>query len=127
MIQKIKSKRVELPPIYLIEDEEDYKQLPLGIPYIVGSTKELNFITVFLEFQVLLKSCKRTNLPLNWLNVLKKVGYNISKIKNYDLQSGGEYWSSGGGSSEVLKLDDIIEEQYVVNFDRLSELKILPS
>ena len=52
MLQKIVSKRVELPTIYLVENEDDFNMLPKGLPYIIGTQKELSFIRIFLEFQV---------------------------------------------------------------------------
>lgn len=124
MIQKIKSQRVELPPIFLIEDEEDFKQLPKGLPYIIGKQSELQFITVFLEFQVLYKSCLKTLIPIKWLDCLKSIGY--KNVKTYELRSGGEYTSSSSEGSTVLKIDDFVESQYFVDFDKLSDLKILP-
>ena len=125
MIQKIISKKVELPPIYLIENEEDFKQLPLGLPYIIANIEEINFIRIFLEFQILYKSCLKTNLSINWLDCLKKLGY--KKLRNYDLQSGGIYTESGIESNDIITIDDFVEDQYLVNFDKLTELKILPS
>lgn len=126
MITKIKSRRIELPPIYLIEDENDFKQLPKGLPYIIGKQSELIFITVFLEYQTLLKSCLRTGLPIKWLDSLKRLGYNATKIRPYALSSGGSFWESSQASGTTLDIDDFIEQQYLVNFDKLAELKILP-
>ena len=90
MITKITSKKIEIPPIFLIENEEDFKNLPKGLPYIIGSKEELSFITVFLEFQVLYKSCLKTGIPIKWLDCLRKIGYNSNSIRNYTLNSGGE-------------------------------------
>jgi hypothetical protein len=126
MITKIKSKRINLPPIYLIETKEDFDTLPKGLPYIVGQIKDLPFITIFLEFQTLLRSCNRTGLPIKWMDCLKRLGYNPSRIKNFTLNSGGSFWESGSDGTNTLELDDFIEEEYLVNFDKLSELKILP-
>lgn len=125
-IQKIVSKKVDLPVIYLIENEGDYKQIPLGIPYILGHQSELPFIRIFLEFQTLYKSCLKTGIPIKWLDCLKKIGYNPSNIKNYKLQSGGEYWSSDTDVANTISVDDFIEDSYFVDFDKLSDLKILP-
>lgn len=125
MLQKITSKRVELPPIYLVENQEDFNALPKGLPYIVGNKSELSFITIFLEFQVLLKSCMKTAIPLNWMDCLKRIGYNPSGIKTYTLKSGGTYGDGDNGQYEI-KIDNFIEDQYVVDFDKLSDLKILP-
>ena len=48
MLQKITSKKVELPPIWLVENQEDWDNLPAGLPRIIGTQKELGFIRVFL-------------------------------------------------------------------------------
>jgi hypothetical protein len=125
MIQKIVSRKVELPPIFLIENEEDFKALPRGLPYIIGNKSELSFITVYLEFQVLLKSALKTNLPLKWLDCLKRIGYNHTSMRQYQLKSGGEY-TDGGSGNYNLSIDDFVEDQYFVDFDKLSDLKILP-
>lgn len=125
MIQKISSRKIELPIIYLIENEEDFKQLPKGLPYIIGKKEELGFITLFLEFQTLYKSCLKTKLPINWLSVLSSLEYKNLSLKQFVLNSGGDYWESSTGNT-VISIDDFITEQYLVNFDKLSELKILP-
>jgi hypothetical protein len=126
MIQKIESKRVELPPIYLIENEEDFAQLPTGIPYIVGTVKELDFIRLYLEFQVLLRSCVKTNLAIKWEDCLKRLGYSNS-LRKYTLNSGGTFEGSGVGAREEIPVEKFVEDQYLVSFDKLTELKILPT
>lgn len=124
MIQKIVSKKVELPPIFLIENEEDFKQLPKGLPYVIGNQAELGFITLFLEFQVLYRSCNKTGIPVKWLDCLKRIGYGTN-LRQYTLKSGGVY-DAGGDGNYFIKVEDFIEDQYLVDFDKLSDLKILP-
>lgn len=127
MIQKITSKRVELPVVYLVETKEDFDELPKGLPYIIGTKAELGFITTFLEFQVLLKSCQKTLLPIKWLDCLTRIGFGTSQVRDYKVSSGGTYHASSTGSSNYnLAMDDFITDQYFVDFERLSELKILP-
>ena len=70
MIQKITSKKVELPTIYLVENEQDFKELPKGLPYVICDKKELEFVRIFLEFQVLYKSCLKTKIAVIWLDCL---------------------------------------------------------
>lgn len=124
MIQKIISKRVELPSIWLVENQEDWDSLPKGLPRILAPASELDFIRIYLEFQTLLKSCLKTGIPIKWLDCLKKIGYN-NTTRQYQLSSGGVY-GKGDVSEYELKIDDFIEDQYLVNFDKLTELKILP-
>lgn len=124
MIQQITSKKVELPVIFLIEDEADFQQLPKGLPYIIGKQSELPFITLFLEFQVLYRSCMKTLIPIKWLDCLTKIGYGNS-LRKYELKSGGVY-GAGDNGQYLIKTEDFITDQYLVDFDKLSELKILP-
>jgi len=112
--------------VFLIENEDDFKALPKGLPYIIGKQSELGFITVFLEFQVLYRSCIKTGIPVKWLDCLSRIGYNNKKIKEYSLHSGGSFWEQDSSTEGAVKLDDFIEDQYIVDFDRLSDLKILP-
>jgi len=123
-MQKIVSKKVELPPIWLVENEQEWNEIPAGIPKILAPAKDLEFIKIFLEFQVLYKSCLKTGIPVKWLDCLKKIGYN-NTTRKYVLSSGGVY-GKGDESQYILKVDDFIEDQYLVNFDKLTELKILP-
>lgn len=116
---------MELPPIFLVENEDDFKELPKGLPYIIGKKEELDFITVFLEFQVLIKSCLRTKVPIKWLDCLYKLGYKKTH-KTYALNSGGEFGAASGECTGNLSIDDFVEDQYFVNFDKLADLKILP-
>ena len=125
MLQKIISKRVELPPIFLVENEDDFKALPKGLPYIIGTKSELSFITIYLEFQVLYKSCIKTGLPIKWLDCLKKIGYG-SSLRQYELNSGGEYFASDTSGRPKIEIDEFVEDQYIVDFDTLANLKILP-
>src|SRR6478735_9211 len=124
MITKIKSQKVELPPIFLVENKEDFDALPKGLPYIIGNKADLKFITIFLEFQLLYKSCLKTGIPIKWLDCLARLGYK-SSLRKYELHSGGEY-DTCTASENVLTIDEFIEDQYFVDFDKLSELHILP-
>lgn len=125
MLQKITSKRIELPTIFLVENEDDFNQLPRGLPYIVGTQKELGFIRVFLEFQVLYRSCMKTNLSINWLKCLEKLGY--KNVRTYNLSSGGTFTGGNPEDNAQIPIDSFIEDQYLVNFDKLTELKVLPT
>ena len=131
MLIKITSKRVELPPIWLIENEADFLELfggskICGLPYIYGKASELDFIRIYLEFQVLMRSCKNTGLNhINWLKCLERLGY--KNLRKYTLSSGGEYGASDTSSAAEITVDQFVEDTYIVNFDKLAELKILPT
>ena len=124
MITKIEGQSgIELPTIFLIENEEDYKKLPRGLPYIIGKQADLKFISIYLTFQVLYKSCTKTGLAINWLKCLERLGY--KNLTKYTLSSGGFYDASNPSRYEVT-VENFVEDSYIVNFDKLTELKILP-
>jgi hypothetical protein len=125
-LKRKKSKKVELPVIYLVTTKEDFDQLPKGLPYIIGNELELPFIRTFLEFQVIYRSCLKTGLSIKWLDCLSRLGYK-SNLKQYRLSSGGEFTGGNAESSAEIPIDRFIEDQYLVNFDRLTELKVLPT
>lgn len=125
MIQKIISKKVELPPIWLVENQEDWDNLPKGLPRILASKDELEFITIYLEFQTLYRSCLKTGMSIKWLDCLKRIGYR--NVRNYELNSGGTFTGDGSCGTSTISLDDFIEDSYLVNFDKLTELKLLPT
>ena len=126
MLQKIQSQKIEIPPIYLVETEEDFNELPKGIPYIIGKKEELKFITLYLEWQILLKSCLRTKFAIKWDECLSKLGYKKT-LKQYTLNSGGNYFSSDNTiNTNSIDVDEFIQDQYVVDFEALSKLKLLP-
>jgi hypothetical protein len=110
----------------LVENQEDWDALPKGLPRILASKEELPFITIFLEFQTLYRSCVKTKLPIKWLDCLKRIGYNDVKMQKFQLNSGGEFFESDESSREKIELDDFVSQEYIVDFDKLSELKILP-
>jgi len=125
MIQKIVSRKLELPPIWLVENQEDWDELPKGLPRILADRKELEFITIYLEFQVLLRSCKKTDIPIKWDDCLRRLGYSTF-LKSYSLSSGGIFPDDGEGVGDVISVNEFIQDSYLVNFDKLAELKILP-
>lgn len=124
MIKKIVSKKIELPTIYLVETEEDFKELPKGLPYIIGTEKELPFIVTYLEFQVLFRSCKKTKLAINWLLCLERLGY--KNLRHYKLNSGGTFIGSGHSGPTEVTMDEFVQDPYLVDFDALAALKVLP-
>lgn len=125
MIQKIESKRLTLPDIWLVEDENDWNSLPVGIPRILAKKEELDFIVLYLEYQFLLKSAIKTGLPLKWEAILEKI-FGKANIRKYQLSSGGTFTGDGSGYEKPITIEAFTEDQYLVNFDKLTELKILP-
>ena len=71
----IQSKRFSLPIIYLVENERELMELPIGIPFIRGSNKNYEGYVKLLEWEILLKSALKSGLPFKWEKILRENGY----------------------------------------------------
>lgn len=132
----ILSDKVKLPTVYLVENEEELKKLPLGIPFIRGKNSIYNQCVKMLEFEVLWKTIKSSPFKLKWKDILAKYGYkNTYKhgIASSDGSHYGEYYSDKFydaehfGSCGTIDASTFLEEiSYKVNIDVLQDLKLLP-
>jgi hypothetical protein len=132
----IQSKKLNLPIIYLVEDETELKMLPLGIPFIRGSAKDYNDYVLLLEWEVLLRSALATKLPFDWEKILRENGY-----KNlYKALAHSEQFVYINDDSEIT-IDDklnpvqksttitefIADISYQVDVECLKNLKVIPT
>lgn len=136
-MQLIQSKKIPLPMIYLVEDEGDLLQLPLGIPYIRGSSKSYNYYVRLLEFEVLLKTALASKLPFRWEYILQQNGYkNFRKFKAESSDGGvvirgtspsiqDEYSITSTPGVDLGKY--VADISYQVDIEYLKNLKIIPT
>ena len=145
MIKLIQSPRLKLPLVYLIETYNDLKELPLGIPFIRGDMSDYTKYVRLMEWEVLWKSCKSTDLPFNWEKILRSNGYTdvfksgVTKggsgcseptgedpgelDEKFDVDLGDYNEIDGNSDSYGNFLNDI---SYKVEMDVLKDLKLLP-
>lgn len=130
----IQSKKMSLPTVYLVESDEDFKVIPLGVPFIRGSLKDYDSIVMLLEFDILLKQAKASGLPFNWQHILEKNGYKDIYFhgKAHSFFEKGiekdEYEGETVDSEKSISIDTITREaSYQVNIELLKELKVIPS
>ena len=76
MIELLTSKKFKLPTLYFVSDRKEIKDIPIGIPYIVGNEKDKHYFIKLLEYQVLYQKCLESKLPFKWEKILKDNGYN---------------------------------------------------
>lgn len=125
--------------MYLLEDSSEIKELPLGIPFIIGDAKALPLIVKYLEYTVLYRSAVATGLAFNWERELYKLGYNNNKesLKESFQCIPYDYMMSLGENSEAktiseesayeIDIADYLTDGYLVSFDKLTELNVTPS
>lgn len=118
------TKGIKLPILYYVKNREEAISLPIGLPYIIGSSDyAYDDIVRFLEFNILWKAALATGLDFNWKKILKDKGYSgftfdeIALSANCDSELGyADLWGR-----------DIMDASYVVDIDKLKELELIPS
>lgn len=75
-MELLTSKRFKLPTLYFLTSREEIKELPIGIPFILGNEKDKAYFIQLLEWEVLYQRAIQTGLPFNWERILKDNGYN---------------------------------------------------
>ena len=132
---RLLSKKFKIPIVYLVQDRKDLKDLPIGIPYIMGDAKLASYYIRILEFEILYQSALRTGIPFNFLKLLKDNGYNITRydyskavlelISNTELSEGKEEEKSV--ETVCLTIHDYIKDSAVyVDTEVLKNLKVFP-
>lgn len=132
----LQSKKMSLPIIYLIENVMELNELPIGIPYIRGSSKDYNSYVRLLEFEILLKSAIKSGLPFNWERILEQNGYkNLYKAfasSNICVYSIDEDTITVDTEIQAISKssdisDFIADISYQVDIEVLKNLKVIPT
>lgn len=134
MIKLIQSSKFRLPTVYLIETDEDLKELPMGLPFIRESLKHYDNCVRFLEWEVLWKAARDSGLPFNWKNLLERQGYTDLYKYGVAHSSGGDLnlhegvtGNKGSGSYSTIDASTYFNDiSYKVDIDLLQDLKLLP-
>jgi hypothetical protein len=74
-MELLTSKKFKLPTLYFLTNREEIKDLPIGIPFIMGNEKDKAYFIQLLEWEVLYKRAVQTGLPFNWEKILRDNGY----------------------------------------------------
>ena len=134
-MELLQSKKMNIPLVYLVENDKELSTIPLGVPFIRASKKDYNEIVKMLEFQILLKSALATGLPFDWKKILKDNGYK-------DLYKSTAYSDPCVyiNDDSSITVDTIIEKvtpsatikefiadiSYQVDLEVLKDLKVIP-
>jgi hypothetical protein len=117
-------KGIRLPILYYVNSREEAISLPLGLPYIIGSSDyAYNDIVRFLEFNILWKAALATGLAFNWKKILKDKGYSGFNFKELAISANCD---SKRGYRDMKDVD-LMDASYIVDIDKLKELELIPS
>ena len=75
-MELLTSKKFKLPTLYFLTNREEIKELPIGVPFIMGNERDKEYFIQLLEWEVLYQKAVQTGLPFNREKILKDNGYN---------------------------------------------------
>jgi hypothetical protein len=52
--------------LYFLTNREEIKELPIGIPFIMGNETDKAYFIQLLEWEVLYQRAIQSGLPFNW-------------------------------------------------------------
>ena len=74
-MELLTSRKFKLPTLYFLTNREEIKELPIGIPFIMGNETDKAYFIQLLEWEVLYQRAIQSGLPFNWEKILKDNGY----------------------------------------------------
>ena len=81
----LKSEKFKLPVVYYITDRKEIRDLPIGVPFIVGDAKDEDYFVRILEYEILYQEALNSGLPFDFRQILKEAGYQGLQDLYYDL------------------------------------------
>jgi hypothetical protein len=140
-MELLKSKKFKLPKLYFIENRDEIKDIPIGIPFIYGNKRDRSRIIRMLEYEVIWKAAVKSGFPFNFKKLLHDAGFRNVKFHsfcdniyidhkdtgNYDIESvtTPEKQIYEGGNNVLF--EDYIEDcSAIVDIDKLKQLNVFP-
>ena len=132
------STKFKLPQVFFVTKREDIKELPIGVPFILGDEKNENDLVRILEYEVLYQEAIQSGYPFNFKKILKDSGYLDLIDWYYENPVFMEFTSSGIDDGETLtnltpidkstrQFKQFIKDSSVyVDVEKLKNLNVFP-
>lgn len=132
-------KGINLPTLYLIDNKEELRSLPIGVPFFFGDANIENYIVRLLEYEVLYLNAIKTGYPFNFKKILEDNGFDDLTSFYWDKTVYIDYITEDMleedyiedfkefDRTEIYKLKDYIKDNNCyVNIEKIKELKVFP-
>ena len=140
-MELLKSKKFKLPKLYFIEDRDEIKNIPVGVPFIYGDPKNKRRIIRLLEYEVIWNAAIKSGFPFNFKKLLHEAGFTKTKAFNFcgniyiDHKNTGSYDIASletsknqiyeGGTPDLF--NEFVEDcAAIVDINKLKELNVFP-
>ena len=141
-MELLKSKKFEIPKFYFIEDRDEIKDIPIGVPFIYGNKRDRNRIIRMLEYEVIWNAAIKSGFPFNFKRLLHEAGFRDVKFhsfcdniymdhknkKIYEIESleSSKNQIYEGGSPDLF--NEFIEDcSALIDVNKLKELNVFPT
>jgi hypothetical protein len=74
-MELLRSVKFEIPKLFFIEDRNEIKDIPIGVPFIYGNNKDKKRIIRMLEYEVIWKAAIKSGFPFNFKKLLQEAGF----------------------------------------------------
>lgn len=140
-MELLTSKKFKLPVLYFITDRAEIKDIPIGVPFIMGNETDKKYFIQLLEWEVLYQKAVQTGLPFNWEKILKDNGYKpVYGPQGHPVffdykESDVDYENI---EADIIDLSEIVEDSTgefanyindctaVIDTNKLKDLKVFP-
>lgn len=102
----LQSKKLELPKVFLLNNREEIKEVPIGIPFIVADDVIEDSLIRILEYEVLYQKAIKSGYPFKFKQILKDNGYIDITDFSY---SNPVYMDVKKSDSDFDKIDELDE------------------
>lgn len=133
----LKSTKLEIPKLFLITDKKEIKDIPIGVPFLLGDALIEDYIVRLLEYEVLFQAAKKTGYPFNFKKILEENGF--EDIEDF-------YWSNpvymDFATEEIVKKEEeevsvekidskifskfVKDSTCIVDIEKLKSLNVFP-
>ena len=79
-MRKKSEKKFKLPTLYFVDDREEIKKIPIGVPFVYGNIRDKGRIIRMLEYEVIWNMAVKTGFPFNFKVLLQEAGFKNVKL-----------------------------------------------
>lgn len=141
-MELLKSKKFKLPKLFFIDDREEIKKIPIGVPFVYGNKRDRNKFVRMLEYEVIWNKAVKSGFPFDFKKLLQEAGFRNVKFHSFcestymDFKDSGDYDIDKIDSTKNKLYEDgdnSVFEDFVedcsayVDINKLKQLKVFPT
>lgn len=82
-MELLTSKKFEIPKLYFVDDRAEIKNIPVGVPFIYGNSRDKWRIIRMLEYEVIWNRAVASGFPFKFDLLLREAGFRKVNFKSF--------------------------------------------